>query len=932
MDKRPDPQELLEQIAETEETGGSKGKLKIFFGYAAGVGKTYAMLEAAHAAKKQGIDVVAGYIEPHTRPETLALLSGLETLEPLGVPYKNITRPEFDLDSAIARAPQLILVDELAHTNAEGCRHKKRYQDVEELLRAGIDVYTTINVQHIESLNDIVASITGIVVQERIPDSVFDNSDQVELVDIEPDDLIERLNQGKIYRKSQAQRALHNFFVRENLVALREIALRRTADRVNKTVERSKALKGDYFTGEHILICVSDSPSSQKVIRTAARMADAFHAAFTALYVDTKQSAAAGAAGTSGAPGTSRTAGRFGARQSAGASGPSGMGAERDAAAEKRLSENVKLAEQLGARIATIDGDDPPLQIAEYAKTSGVSKIVVGRSNTKKSLLFAKPNFVERLTELAPNMDIYIIPDQVSQYKSKRNFSAKDFAFTLADTLKSLGILAAATLIGFWFYNLGFSEANIITVYILGVLITAMVTDGKVYSGVSSILSVLVFNFFFTVPRFTLLAYDKGYPVTFVVMFLASFLTSTMTMRVRKQLKQSAGKAYRTEVLLETSQKLQRADSREDIVKETAGQMKKLLSRTVLFYTGDGKAVGAPEVFPQEGDSEQYDTPDERAVAQWVYKNNKHAGATTNTLPGSKCLYLAVRSYDRVFAVVGIAMKGQKSLEAFEKSLLIAMLGECALAMEIEEINETKKKAEMKAQQEQLRANLLRAISHDLRTPLTSISGNAGMLMENSGVLDDGQKKRLYTDIYDDSMWLINLVENLLSITRFDNGSLKLELQPELMEDVVGEALSHISRKRTEHQIRVELSDDLLMARMDARLIVQVIINIVDNAIKYTPEGSAITVSAKKVKTDVLVEIADDGDGIPAEAKRRIFDMFFTEGKDGGDNRRGLGLGLALCKSIVEAHGGRIGVRDNAPKGTVFYFTLRSEEVDCHDE
>lgn len=897
MEKRPHPEDLLQRIYGMEEGGQKKGKLKIFFGYAAGVGKTFAMVEAAHAAKTQGIDVVAGYIEPHTRPETLALLEGLEIMEPLRISYRNIALSEFDLDSAISRAPQLILVDELAHTNFQGCRHKKRYQDVEELLKAGINVYTTINVQHIESLNDIVASITGVVVKERIPDSVFDGAEQVALVDIEPDDLIERLNKRKIYTESQSTRTLDHFFNRDNLVALREIALRRTADRVNKTVERSKGVKGEYFTGEHILICVSDAPSNSKVIRTAARMAGAFHAAFTALYVDTPDKR------------------------------------ETEDGKSRQLADNVKLAEQLGARIAAIDGDDAPYQIAEYARASGVSKIVVGRSNTKRIPFLSKPNFVERLTELAPNMDIYIIPDNMPRYSIKRSYEGS-FSFSVADTLKGMGILGLATLMGFWFYTLGFSEANIITVYILGVLITSMVTDGKVYSSISSILSVLVFNFFFTIPRYSLEAYDKGYPITFFVMFLASFLTSTLTMRVRKQLKQSAGKAYRTEVLLETSQKLQRAENRGEIISEAAGQMKKLLSRTVLFYTVDRKELSKPHIFRVEGeDITGCDAPDEQAVAWWVYKNNKHAGATTNTLPAAKCLYLAVRSHDSVFAVVAISMKEKKTLEAFEKNLLIAMLGECALALEKDQITMTKRQMEMKAQQEQLRANLLRAISHDLRTPLTSISGNAGVLMENSGILDEGKKRRLYTDIYDDSMWLINLVENLLSITRFDDGNLQLELQPELLEDVIEEALAHVSRKKEEHRIEVSLGDGgLLMARMDARLIVQVIINIVDNAIKYTDKGSLIAISARKDGDHVLVEIADDGKGISDQAKKRLFDMFFTVGRDGGDSRRGLGLGLALCKSIVEAHGGRLGVRDNVPGGSLFYFTLQLEEVDCHDE
>lgn len=902
MAERPSPEALLRHVKyEIREDGEKYGRLKIFFGYAAGVGKTYAMLEAAHQAKKGGLDVVAGYIEPHTRPETLALLDGLEQLPPLEPAYKGITLREFDLDGALVRRPNLLLVDELAHTNGEGCRHRKRYQDIEELLKAGIDVYTTVNVQHIESLNDIVASITGVLVRERIPDSVFDDADQVELVDIEPDDLIERLGRGKIYRQEQAKRALGNFFTRDNLVALREIALRRTADRVNKTAEKEKnpIAKNAFYTEEHILICLSSSPSNAKVIRTAARMANAFRGAFTALFVET--------------PGTS----------------------ELDEKNRGKLRENLKLAEQLGARIATVYGDDIPYQIAEYAKASGVSKIVIGRSNNRRRLPWGRPPFVEQLTRLAPSTDIYVIPDNLPPYSKRVRRFTKPPAFSLADTLKAAGILTLATLFGFLFDQWEFSEANIITIYLLGVLFIALVTRGRLYSAITSVASVLVFNFFFTEPRYSLEARDPGYPLTFLVMFLAAFIVSTLTTRVKRQARQAALKAYRTEVLLETSQKLQRARNRDDIFAEMAHQMIKLLDRTAVIYPVENGSLVEPLVFPNEEagtGAGRFIAPDERAVAQWCFKNNKFAGATTSTLPGAKCLYLAVRGVDTVLAVAAVAFdEASPQLEAFDRNMLIAMLGECGLALEKEQINETKNEIAVQARQEQLRANLLRAISHDLRTPLTSISGNAGILMENSGILGDEQRARLYTDIYDDSMWLINLVENLLAVTKIENGSMSLRMEPELLDEVIREALLHINRKKSEHSVKVELTDDLLMARMDSRLIVQVIINIVDNAIKYTPVGSDIAVSAKRDGGMVAVEIADNGNGIPDEAKEHLFDMFYTAGNDRGDGRRGLGLGLALCKSIVAAHGGDISISDNPPHGACFRFTLPAEELNLNE-
>lgn len=889
-EQRPSPEALLKQFG--SDPAQQPGRLKIFFGYAAGVGKTYAMLDAAHQMQKAGTEVVAGYIEPHTRPETMALLEGLEQLPPRQIDYKGITLHEFDLDGALARHPQLILVDELAHTNALGSRHRKRFQDIEELLRAGIDVYTTVNVQHLESLNDLVSSITGVVVSERVPDSIFDAAAQVEVVDLEPDELIERLEQGKIYREGQAQQALRHFFSRKNLDALREIALRRTADRLNRTAEKAGG-RVAAEAGEHILICLSSAPSNAKVIRTAARMAEAFHSGFTALFVQTPHS--------------------------------------RELTGDnlRRLRQNLKLAEDLGARIATIYGDDIAAQIAEYARISGVSKIVIGRTNNKRRL-FAGKNLIDRLTEYAPHMEVYVIPDNQPRFETAPRDKMPAFHLSFRELGKCFAAIAFSTVIGGVFYAAGFSEANIITVYILGVLFSSVWAHGRAYGVIASLLSVVVFNFFYTEPRFTLHAYDASYPMTFLVMLIASFITSTLAGRVKMQAEQAAQKAYRTEVLLQTSQKLQKAEGADEILLETARQMVKLLGRTVLFYPvlADGGLGQAQVYFPGKPEpADAYLTEDERAVAEWVRRNNKHAGATTGTLPGSRCLYLAVRGTSRVFAVAGIAMDLLPDLDAFERNLLIAMLGECGLALEKDTLDKEKQAAEMQVQQEALRANLLRAISHDLRTPLTSISGSAGILMASADRLTQEKRLQLYTDIYDDAMWLVDLVENLLSVTRIENGTMEIHVEPELLDEVFHEALGHLDRHASDHVIACSLADDLLLARMDARLIVQVVINLVNNAIKYTPAGSHITLSAKKQDGKVAVLVADDGPGVSDEAKPRLFDMFYTETGGRGDSRRGLGLGLALCRSIVQAHGGEITVTDNTPHGAVFTFTLEQAEV-----
>lgn len=870
-----------------------QGRLKIFFGYAAGVGKTYAMLKAAHRVKDQGVDVAVGYVEKHTRPDTLALLDGLEQLPTLKVEYKGIVLNEFDLDAALKRRPQLLLVDELAHSNAAGCRHTKRYQDVEELLRAGIDVYTTVNVQHLESLNDLVASITQVAVNERILDSVFDSADQVELVDIEPDDLILRLQTGKVYQRNQASRALNHFFTKDNLVALREIALRRTADRLSRNAQRTgneTAAKAS----EHILICLSSSPSNAKVIRTAARMAEAFHSSFTALFVETTETK------------------------------------ELKGENLKRLRDNLRLAEQLGAQIATVYGDDPAVQIAEYAKVSGITKIVLGRTNHKSTVFLKSKTLVDKLTKLAGDIDVYIIPDTQPLYKKKASFiHLEDHKFRWTDLLKVVLITAAATGISFCFYTLGLREANIITVYILGVLLTAIWTNGHLYGALASLLSVISFNFFFTVPRFTLAANDPDYPVTFLIMLVASVISSTLATRVKKQARQSAQKAYYMELLINSNQKLQQGRDEQEIIQIAAEQVSALLDRPVLYALAMKGQELSFQVSPQSEANKQLSamTPEEKGVADWVIKNNKHAGATTNTLSHAHNLYLSVRGNQEVMGVIGVPAKYYPPLEVFEKNLMISILNECGLILERRRLRDEKQKIALETQRERLRSNLLRAISHDLRTPLTSISGNAGVLMEKSIALTEEKKQEIYASIYDDSMWLVDLTENLLSITRIENGTMHLQMNAELIDDVLREAIAHVDRQAARHHIRVNLEDDLLMAKMDARLIVQVIINIVNNAIKYTPEGSHICISAEKEDRMVCIHIADDGPGISDEAKVHLFDMFYTAGIGKADSRRGLGLGLSLCQSIVETHGGEIFVENNEPHGAVFSFTLPLEEV-----
>uniref|UniRef100_UPI003FEE1204 DUF4118 domain-containing protein n=1 Tax=Dysosmobacter welbionis TaxID=2093857 RepID=UPI003FEE1204 len=873
------------------ETGGT-GRLKIFFGYAAGVGKTYAMLEAAHQAQKEGVDVVVGYVEPHARPDTLALLEGLEVLSCREVDYRGIRLREFDLDGALARRPQLILVDELAHSNAPGCRHTKRYQDVEELLQAGINVYTTVNVQHLESLNDLVTSITGIVVNERIPDHVFDRANQVELVDIAPADLEKRLEEGKIYRQRQAKQALENFFTAENLTALREIAMRRTADQLNRTAVQEKKGKAAR-AGDHILICLSSAPSNAKVIRTAARMAEAFHSGFTALFVQT--------------PETKELSGEN----------------------IKRLRSNLRLAEQLGAQIATVYGADPAEQIAEYARVSGITKIVMGRVNHRQHPWIGQKSLADRLIERT-DLDVYIIPDRQPLYKKPLGKLRKSrVRFSWRDAVVTLLCLAISTAVGFAFDWAGFSESNIITIYILGLLVTAVSTSGHLYGAANSLLSVLAFNFFFTEPRFTLQADGPSYPVTFLIMLSSSIIASSLASRVKEQARMAAEKSYYTELLLGSSQKLQTIRTEWDCLRLTAEQLSRMFDRPVIYALNDADKELDFRIEPADEHTllEKLST-EEIGVAKWVQKNNKHAGATTNTLPDSKWLFLSVRGTRGVMGIVGVPIAGYVVPDAFEKNLMVALLGECGLSQERIRLEEERNQIALQTQRESLQANLLRAVSHDLRTPLTNINGSVGILMGKDQTLKPEVREQLYTAIDDDTNWLINMTENLLAATQLETDRTKLKTAPELLEDLFQSAVRQLDRRARDHHISVDLEDQTLMASMNAGMIQRVIINMMNNAIQYTPKDSHIILSGTRRKDWVEISVSDDGPGIPDEPKKHLFDLFYTAEQGKPDSKRGLGLGLHLCQSIVNAHGGTITVSDHAPSGTTFRFTLPAVRTD----
>ena len=646
---------------------------------------------------------------------------------------------------------------------------------------------------------------------------------------------------------------------------------------------------------DHILVCLSSSPSNERIVRMAGKMAQAFCGSLTALYVQT--------------PGDT----------------------VMNTADMSRLQANMRLAQQLGAEIVTTHGEDVPTQIAEYALLSDVTKIVIGRSGVQRPHFWSEPTLTERLIALAPDVDIYIIPD-VEAYKSyrrKRLISIRPAFPTALELLLTVGILVGATIIGWGFLRLGFANANIIMVYLLGVLLTSTFTSGYTCGVLSAFLSVILFNYFLTEPRLSLAAYGSKYPITFAVMFASALLTCTLATKLKAHAQLSARDAYRTKLLFDMNRQLQKAETPDEVYQMTATQIQKLMQRDVLVYPAQGEALLDGIVYPADGSSPHSVTKEkqEQDVIRWVWQNRKRAGATTETFAKAKRLYLAIRIGQQVYGVIGIPMEKQTQPDAFTSSILFSILGECALALESLHNAEEKEKAAVLAKNEQLRANLLRSISHDLRTPLTSISGNADTLLHSYNMLDEQTRKQVFTDIYDDAQWLTGLVENLLSITKITDGNVKLHLSDQVVDDIVSEALRHIDRRSAEHHITVDCGDEPLLVRVDAGLIMQVLINLVNNAVKYTPPGSNIRITAIQQEKVAEICVSDDGPGIPDERKEHVFEMFFTGSNLIGDSRRSLGLGLTLCQAIIHAHHNEMTLKDNLPYGCIFSFTLPLSEV-----
>jgi two-component system sensor histidine kinase KdpD len=881
-DDRPDPEQMLARLkTESAETDSQRGRLKIYFGFAAGVGKTYAMLEAARAATLAGTDVVLGYIEPHGRSETAALLQGQESLPARTIAYRDVVLHEFDLDAALKRQPALLLVDELAHTNAPGCRHAKRWQDVEELLKAGINVWTTLNVQHLESLNDVVAQITGVVVRETLPDQVFDQADELELVDLPPDDLLERFRDGKVYMPEQAERALQRFFKKANLIALREIAMRRAADRIGSQVQTARlgeTRTQTWPTNERLLVCVGASPTSAKVIRTAKRMAAAMHAQWIAVHVETPATRA------------------------------------MDAQARRRLATHMRLAEQLGAETVTLTSQEVAGEIVAYAQSRNVTKIVIGKTGTADRWRFWRRSVVDRLVQRSGNIDVYVIQGVAEHLPSGTLPVAHPTDYR--GYAVAAVVMAVTTAISGAFHTLGLTDADLVMPFLLGVVFVAA-RLGRGPAIFASIAAVFLFNFFFTEPRYTFAVTDTRYLFTFTVMLVIALIISALTSRIRDQVELSRQRERHTEALYRLSRRLAGTSGSHQLVAAAEAQLSEIFGSEVVIFLPNSQDVLRPALRRGRGFAE---SPAEVAVASWVYDRGQLAGAGTDTLPNAQALYLPLVNPEGTVGVLAIRPTDvERLLTTDQRHLLETFASQIALALARDRFAEEAQHALAQIETEKLRSSLLSSVSHDLRTPLATIAGASSSLLTAKGLNAETRVELLQT-IYDEAERLSRLVENLLSMTRIESGSVKINTQWQHIEEVIGTALHRLSRQLTEHSIKTIIAPDMPLVPFDGLLMEQVLLNLIDNAAKYAPAGSPIEISAWNDRGEVIVQVADRGPGLAPEEVERVFEKFYR-GQQAATSR-GAGLGLAICRAIMQAHGGRIWAQNRAGGGACFSFSL----------
>ena len=876
---RPDPEDLLRRVQD-EELRARRGRLKVFLGASPGVGKTFTMLEAARAKRAEGLDVVAGVVETHGRTETAALLEGLERIPKRGVEYRETRLEEFDLDTAIARHPALLLVDELAHTNVPGSRHAKRWQDVEELLARGINVYTTLNVQHLESLNDVVAGITGIQVRETIPDVVLERADEVELVDVTADVLQQRLREGKVYVPDAAERAIDRFFRKGNLIALRELALRRTAERVDAQMRGYMAERGireTWAAAERLLVCIGPSPVAARLVRATARMATRLHADWVALHVET-------------------------------------TGSQRLGAAEREeLVRALELAGQLGGRAVTVSGTSVADEILAYARAHNVNRIVVGkperpgwRDRLRGSLLDALVRRSGAIEVLAITGDEDGEPTR-PPLPERAPWGEYASAASIALVPTTIGLILRA------------AEAELTTIdaamlYLLGVVVAASrYRQGP--AALTSVLSIALFDFAFVPPYYTFSVSDARYGLTFAVMLLVALMMSRLTARIRSQAEASRERERHTATLYALSRDLSSARTSEELIALTLKHVHDTFATDSVLFLPDAEG----RVRPVEPAAYPIDDR-ESGVAQWTYDQRQPAGHGTSTLPAAVALYVPLAVSDRSVGVLGIRPLGRHQFrEPGQRRLLDALAGQAAVAFERLTLAERSRRTEVAVEAERLRTTLLSSLSHDLRTPLAAIEGAGTTLLQADGPSGAGARRELAGTIVQESQRMSRLVANLLDMVRVETGALEVQREWLPLSDVAGVALIRTEEQLEGRRVSTDFPASLPLVPVDEVLLEQVFVNLLENAAKHTPPGSPIDLGAEESNHDVVVTVADWGPGVPAGEEERVFEKFQRVGSATGT---GVGLGLTICRGIVTAHGGRIWVERRPGGGALFRFTI----------
>jgi two-component system sensor histidine kinase KdpD len=879
--RRPDPQELLARAREEERRAG-RGRLKIFFGASPGVGKTYTMLEEARAKQRAGIDVVVGFVETHGRVDTAALLDGLETLPRKTVEYRGVTLSEFDLDAALARKPAMILVDELAHTNVPGSRHARRFQDVEELLAAGINVYTTLNVQHIESLNDVVAQITGVSVRETVPDSIFDQADELEIADLTAEDLLQRLKEGKVYVPEQAARAIDRFFRKGNLIALRELTLRRAAQRVDAQMRgymREHGIRETWPAGERLLVCVGPNPASTRLIRSGKRLATGFNADWIVMFVE--------------APGL-----------------------RISASDREQLASNLQLAQELGAQTVSVGGVNVADEILAYARDHNVTKILVGKPTHARWRDRLLGSLHDQLVRGSGDIDVYVITGEKGELTRTPGPRAESRPVPVSEYWESALLLGLCTALGAAAYR----YLSLTDIAMLFVLATGVVAYrySRGPSLLTAFLAIVLFDFFFVPPRFTFAVSDVSYILTFAVMLSIALLISMLTLRVRAQAEMARARERGTATLYAMTRELAATRGLADLIAVATRHVQDTFSgAAVILLPGLG---GGLEV-PAQADTALPIDEKERSVAQWVLERGRLAGAGSDTLPAARGLYVPLVTTTGTIGVLGVAPADPKALRDPTVLLLLETFArQIAVALEREIFADRTQREQLEIEAERLRTSLLSSVSHDLRTPLATINGAASSLLEASGTIPEATRRELVRSIIDESQRMNRLIGNLLDMIRLDSGSLQVHKEWQSLEEIVGVALIRLEERLRGRRVTVALPADLPLVPLDEILIEQVFANLLENAARYTPAGTPIEVSAATIDGGVRVDVADRGPGIPRGDEERIFDKFHRGPQESASG--GVGLGLTICRGIITAHGGRIWAENRPGGGTLFRFTL----------